>query len=103
MPPPVRHWGTRQGTLPAPAVVAPGTTFNPAIASNGNGSLVAWRATDNILARQLDGAGAPIGTAAFTISDATGVQNRPAIASDGADYLVVWEDGSTSARSYRCN
>ena len=85
--------GAPVGPRPSAALAVNGET-KPAVASNGNGFMVAWLDTrdapDQVYAAFLDGNAAPLASAAVALSnDWRGVLSL-AVASDGAGYLAAW-------------
>jgi len=75
------------------AVSPPGaTTSTPAVASDGNGFVVAW-STGDIVATRVSPAGAVLDPAGITVSAAAGAQREPAVAWHGGAWSLVWTDG----------
>lgn len=66
----------------------PGHQTYPAIASNGDTFLVAWRDAEGIRARRFSRNGLPLDAISRIIAGGTPGE-RPAVASDGMDYVVL--------------
>jgi hypothetical protein len=71
--------------------------FNPAVASDGSGYMVAWddrrsTADTDIYAARVASDGTILDDVGIAVSTAADDQEEPAIAFDGTNYLVVWAD-----------
>lgn len=75
------------------AVSPPGaSTSGPAVASDGEGFLVAW-STGDLVAARVSSSGAVLDPAGITVSAAAGSQREPAVAWHGGGWSLVWTDG----------
>jgi serine/threonine protein kinase len=83
--------------------ISPGgiDAYEPTVASNGSGFLVAWQRRlpfdpqYTICAARVTGTGVVTDPASLAVTDLMGPNDNamhPAVASNGTDYLVVWED-----------
>ncbi len=82
------------GTTPGYFIVSSGSSGSaPHLASAGDTALVAWSASNNILARRIQADGTLLdGTPGITITNAINLQTAPAVAWDGAQYILDWLD-----------
>jgi cysteine-rich repeat protein len=80
---------------------------SPAVATNGDGFLIAWsesqaidRSDTKIFGARLSSTGAIADVVPIQIATAYEHNRYPAVASNGVDYLVVWTGGNTAAGIY---
>ncbi len=98
---------TENGVLDSngiPLCRATGAQSAPAIATDGDGFLVAWADPRNGVSSGMDiygilvaANGAATPTNGFAIRVRSGIQSAPTVAFNGADYFVGWQESRTSA------
>ena len=91
---------TRDGTaLPETQLTAAGFSYHPRMASNGQGSLIVWDSSGDVLGRLRDQDGG-LGPSRLVIASQPLDQFSADVAFDGTNYVVAWQDGERYADRY---
>src|SRR6218665_1428056 len=83
-------------------LLAPGTVYWPALATDGSTVLLAWAVADSVTAHDIQGvrvqasSGTKLGSI-LELSKGPGARSSPAVSFAGGHFLVVWEDRRVDA------